>query len=536
MRAYPPGDRVAVWLVALMAGVVVALSIRFNTFVAWGTDPASYVESAHRWAEGRLVAPSPLQFAGAAWAADSALLTSMGFREGPVHGTNVSEYPLGFPVLMAAALRVGGDLAPYLVAPLAAGLLVAATYLIASALAGRWAGVLAAFLVGASPVTLAFAVQVMSDVPATALWVLAWAMSVRPGLGASVASGLAVALAVMVRPNLAPLAIVLFFLNAVEWTAREGRGGWSWRRTLAWTPAAALGPAMVLWSQAALYNSALTPGYSGAQTFFSTAHISTNLVMYPTWLVTVHTPLIFAGLLAPVLACRERRTGFADRRACAIAVSGVVLVAQNIAVYLAYLPLPDLIFVRFLLPALSALYVLLAAVTVWVGRRLASVSRLLAPLAFVPILVVAIYPAPFVRFAFGIHESQTHPMLMGHYLREALPENAVILTVLQAGAAMHYTGRPVMRFDRIPADGLNRVLDDLRSLGYRPVLLVDQGPEAFDFVKRFAPSSFDRLDWPPRAVFADRSGSLSLFDFADREAYRRGSRWPTDIVHVESSK
>ena len=120
-------DRRLAVLAAALSGLVAAVALRFSTFVPWGTDAAAYIEAGYRWAEGQLFEPTSLRF-WAAWAAGE-VESPLGNRPGPIDGTSVSMYPLGYPLLLAAALTFGW-LGPYLVAPLSAGVLAWCTFLL----------------------------------------------------------------------------------------------------------------------------------------------------------------------------------------------------------------------------------------------------------------------------------------------------------------------------------------------------------------------------------------------------------------------
>ena len=62
-------------------------------------------------------------------------LSPLGFRVGPESGTEVPTYPLGCPMLMAAAARLtGSELSMHVVSPLAFAVLIYAAYLRAVAL------------------------------------------------------------------------------------------------------------------------------------------------------------------------------------------------------------------------------------------------------------------------------------------------------------------------------------------------------------------------------------------------------------------
>ena len=63
---------------------------------------------------------------------------------------------------------------------------------------------------------------------------------------------------------------------------------------------AAIGPAIVMWSQRVLYGGFLVPGYVGWGGFFNSQHILHNLSFYPRQMSAVHTPLVFLGLAGAI--------------------------------------------------------------------------------------------------------------------------------------------------------------------------------------------------------------------------------------------
>ena len=242
-------------ITALLLASLVGLTIRHSTFTPWGTDPAAYIGSAHLWARHEVVTPASLIF-WASWSRDGILEAPMAHHPGLTRGTTVSDFPLGFPVLMAAAIRIGGELAPYVVPPLFAGVLGWCAYVLGSTLAGRWAGLLAAIQVVTSPITLLHSVVPMSDVPAGGLWAVSWVMSLRGGLGGAAAAGMATAMAIMIAPTwrrsrpssawscCVPIGHPAPCGGATRWSSRPARrsaSGWSCglKRLLVWAPAEA---------------------------------------------------------------------------------------------------------------------------------------------------------------------------------------------------------------------------------------------------------------------------------------------------------
>jgi hypothetical protein len=87
----------------------------------------------------------------------------------------------------------------------------------------------------------------------------------------------------------------------------------------------------------------------------------------------------------------------------------------------------------------------------------------------------------------------------------------------------------VVRLDLVKPSELDRVVDDLQRRGYRPALLVDEQTESQSFRQYFNGSRYQRLDWPPRAEFAAPM-SVWYIETRDREPYRSGERWPTDVL------
>ncbi len=119
--------------------------------------------------------------------------------------------------------------------------------------------------------------------------------------------------------------------------------------------------------------------------------------------------------------------------------------------------------------------------------------------------------------------------MMGKYLRDAMPRNAVALSFIHSGSIAHYTGRNVVRLEIIEPASLDRVVTDLERRGLVPVLVIDDTIEQPRFAGRFSGSRFAALDWPPRAEFTAVS-TIRYFLFADRERHLRGERWPIDYV------
>jgi hypothetical protein len=225
------------------------------------------------------------------------------------------------------------------------------------------------------------------------------------------------------------------------------------------------------------------------------------------------------------LALKDARTSLAHHRAAVIAVSALGLIAVNYALYLPYLTYEGWSWLRFLLPAMLALFVLFAGALdrarLWLKTR----RRWAGAIAVVPALIVVLPPQRELRPPVGYPRL----VLMGHYLRAALPANALVLTYAHGGALAMYTGYPIVRLDVIPPDSLDTIIAQLQRRGHRPVFVLDVAIEGPTFTDRFKTSQYGRLDWPARAEFASDS-SVLYHDPRDRDEFLNGDRWPTDVL------
>ncbi|HUU32470.1 MAG TPA: glycosyltransferase family 39 protein, partial [Vicinamibacterales bacterium] len=417
------------------------------------------------------------------------------------------------------AMRFGGEPAAYLVGPVMLAALIWCVFLIAAALGGSVAGVLAAAMIAANPIALQNSLTLRSDVPAAACWAAAWYFALRGTRSAAATAGALVTLASLIRPNLAPLALVPAVLVLCGGGCRHV--GWSWLSALLFGVVAAVGPFVTAWSQQALYGSAFQPGYPGWESFFRSEHLAQNMRTYPGLLLSVFGWLPLAGV---ALVVRPPAGGHR------VVASAVAFIAINVAIYAAYLPYDHWQFLRFFLPAMVALTVLFAAT---VARAMAALQRrrLVALAWLLPLSAAAIsWPGREVT-AWVLDEWRVHQRvpLMGHYLRETLPPTAVVITYYHGGSVAYYTGHATLSLESLPPHALDELVLNLERLGAAPVFLVDEALEETQFKTLFHDSLYGALDWPARAEFIG-TGRIRYFVASDRERYRAGERWATDVL------
>jgi hypothetical protein len=127
--------------------------------------------------------------------------------------------------------------------------------------------------------------------------------------------------------------------------------------------------------------------------------------------------------------------------------------------------------------------------------------------------------------AFNMRRYESRYRLAGLYLDQALPADAVVVSVQESGSVRYYTGRPILRWDLLGTD-LEAALAAMRSAGRHPFFLVEDW-ETPELGTRFPTSSMARLDWRPRAEFGDDT-RVRLFDPDDRGV---DPTWTVDRVH-----
>jgi hypothetical protein len=214
-----------------------------------------------------------------------------------------------------------------------------------------------------------------------------------------------------------------------------------------------------------------------------------------------------------------------------IAFSALAFVVLNVATYLPYLEFEHWPFLRFLLPATAAIFVLFGAVSAavigWAYARGALPAAAAIATVLAATLAVGGRRMDLQEYALNDWRAQARIPMMGRYLREVLPPNAVVLSFIHSGSVAHYTGRPIVRLDLLDPATLDSVVSDLQRYGLDPSFVLDDALETPLFAGRFSGSRYAALDWPARAEFLAVT-SIRYLRVSDLDLFRRGERWPTD--------
>ena len=459
-------ERHASRLIGVIALIAAMVTAGFATRSAAGADASGYLSQAVLWADGAWTVSNPL--ADVLSQSDPWLTTPLGWRPA---GTSyqVPTYPPGLPLVMALPHAIAGIDGASAVVTASAAIAVWAT----GTLAGGVAGVIAAILIGFSPVFLYQSFQPMSDVPVTAAWMMCFVLISHERR--SMWAGIACALAILIRPNLAPLAIVPFFIakNRLTFTL----------------PLIAAG-AFLAFMQWLWYGSPLQSGYGPLAELFSFAHV------------------IFARL-------RQQRLP----RALAIFVALVVVS------YLVYGVFDHWSYLRFLLPALAVLAIFAAIeFDSWIARW---------PIAWRLPIVLALVLAVMAHSLFVARSLDTFKLAdqlrrvgqVADFINEQLPAGAVILAGEQSGSMRYYTGRSILRWEAATPEKMMAAMTLLEE-ARRPVYIVLDAWENQLFLAKFKDVSAVALDWPP-VVDAGMSHRTRLWRVGDRARFRAGENFST---------
>lgn len=476
-----------------------------NGWTAGGADTYAYVSQADLWLHLRLEIPVPIA-ASVPWPDALWTFTPHGYRPAPYGTTIVPVTAPGLPLMMAAAKLLAGQRAMFWVVPLTGALLVWMTFATGRTLGSKGIGMAAAWLLATSPAFLAMLVSPMSDVPAAAFWATAIYAAVADTRGAAILAGTAAGAAILIRPNLAPLAAVIAGWKLFYAIRDRQRPRWVLTFVAGVIPCCLIVAMVNTW----LYGSPLSSGYGGLDTLFSPANAGTNLRRYSRWLVESQTPLAMFGLAALALPIRAIWPTRAWQRAAWLMATVVALVW---ALYCLYTPFDAWWYLRFLLPCWPAMCLGAAAVLVRMMERRHAIVRIAALAILLAAGVHGIYFA--ARYgAFPSGEGDHRYASVAKLAEQFTEPTSVILTGQNAGPTRYYGGRTTLRFDLLGEAWLDRAVEWLITHGRHPYILIEDW-ELPAFQQRFAGhNQLGALGFSP--VFAYRApgvpGSVYLFD------------------------
>jgi hypothetical protein len=483
------------FVAAALALSTIVGGVMYSGTAASASDAYGYISQVDLWLRGDLKIAQPW-VADVPWPEPQWTFTPLGYRPSPVENdwSLVPVYSPGMPLLMAGARLIGGHGAMFLLVPMFGAILALATYGIGRRFGMSAAGLMAMWFVIASPTYLFMLALPMIDIPVAALWALAFYLLLGRGIGFALAAGLLTAIAILVRPNLVPLAGVFgVWLVLNLWWRRTDPLRTTMARLLVFS--ASVAPACVaiglLFKY--LYGSPFHSGYGGLDVLFGWANVLPNLLKYFGWLIETQTVLGLAGLAAVFVPLSSVWPGVRDRRLLVIVA---LFVAVLWAEYCIYLGFDTWWFLRFLLPSWPFIMLGLAGVLLAVARARGALGTVVVTWLVV-VLGVYTFDVGQARGAFTLWRTERAYVAAAQLTRSLTPDNSVVFTLLHSGSTRYYGGRMTMRFDLLDKEWLDRVVAWLAERGVQSYALLD-GSEIDDFKTRFASQqAIARLKDPP---------------------------------------
>ncbi len=487
-------NRHAPRIIAVFALAIAIVTAMYSTRSAAGADASGYLSEAASFSTGQFFHQDDLS--ALTRGHDPFLTSPLGWRPAPSGARQSPTYPPGFPLLMAIPHAIAGATGASAIVIVSAALAVWATAMLAMQLGGGGAGVIAAALLAFTPVFIHQSIQPMSDVPVTAAWMLCFLLLRR---NRASWSGVICAMAVLIRPNLAPLAIVPLFLAG---------------NRLAFAIPVAIAAAGLAAMQWLWYGSPLQSGYGSADQLFALTNIGPNASRYVGWVIAA-APLMLLSVLG---VARVKGSRFAQGL-----LAFAVLV---IGAYLVYAVFDDWSYLRFLLPALAVGAVLAAIGLLPVIDRAPTEFR--AVILFTLILGVVANGIWIARSkdTFKLSTQLQRVESVGNWIRDNVEPGAVLLSGEQSGSMRYYTGRSILRWEAVTPESLTAALATLEHSS-RPVYIVLDAWENERFRLKLGSVAAVALDWPP-ALEAGTSHRTRVWRVSDRARFLRGE--PMGII------
>jgi hypothetical protein len=477
--------------VAVTAAIVASM---FATRSAAGADASGYLSQARIVYQQRffVLDELSLQLAGVAfdWPREKHWITTpLGWVPAEAPGMQAPTYPPGLPMLMAVPQEIAGINGAVAVIVLSTALAIWATGM----LVGGASGVIAALLLGCSPVFLYQSFQPMSDVPVTAAWMLCFLLLTRSTR--SFGAGVLCAIAVLIRPNLAPLALVPFLIANKKITFAA--------------PVLAAG-IFLGFLQNLLYGSPFRSGYGTAEELFALANIVPNTGRYFSWLIAT-APVLF---LAPIAFIRVKSSAHAR---ALIAFALLVIGA-----YLVYAVFEHWSYLRFLLPAM-AVFAIFTGIELarWIERWPVVIRFPMFLLLMLGLVAHGLFVARSFD-AFKLKDQLRRVEQVAQAIDHTAPPNAVVIAGEQSGAMRYYTGRSILRWEAATPETFPKAIETLLK-AERPIYIVLDAWEMELFRAKFPNVGPAELDWPP-LLEAGSSHRTLAWNVADRWRFQLGQR------------
>jgi len=385
------------------------------------------------------------------------------------------------------------------VVPLAGAVLILATFGIGYRLVSPHLGAAAAFILATSPTFIDSQLRMMTEMPVTAAWTAAvWCVlgtTVRSALGA----GVALAIAILIRPNLAPLGVVIALWVGVRvWQASANRRREVVRGLiiLGGLGAGVVATTTMYWL---MYASPFESGYGPAGQYFDVAYIPPNVITYAKLFWFDMTAIGYLGLGVLIVPFARFWPGLKDRTAILMCALLVLVVWAQFCAFL-----PGSAALRFLLPCFPFIAIGFASLALSFAT---SLRRSVAAAAVVVVCGV-LNASSAVRAGTFDQWQMVYYAHIGDAIAQRTPQNSVVLAMQHSGSIRYYGGRVTLRWDVLDKDWLDRAVGWMADRGVPAYALLEHWE--LPLVKeRFANQKLAAVfDQPP----AFTMGDIAFFD------------------------
>jgi hypothetical protein len=179
-------------------------------------------------------------------------------------------------------------------------------------------------------------------------------------------------------------------------------------------------------------------------------------------------------------------------------------------------------YLRFLLPAFPALAALTCITLAALSVRFGTPARVLCVTA---VIMAALFGWSSIKDFETLGENRYR--IIGEWVREHLPGNAIVFASQHSGNVKHYGEREMVRYDLLPGGDFESALNEMIAAGYHPYLVVDEW-EVPIVRSQHGAGPRGAIDWPPIAILP--LANVTVWDLAeDRDAARASGRTPRQI-------
>lgn len=433
---FPLFARFRLWtaLVPILVGAYVVFCWSHASIQPGGADTSGYFNQARALAAGTSRVPFQAVDGLPPAALPSFAYVPLGFLLSNDGAALIPTYPVGLPAFYAlSAQGLGWQAGPHAVMVLHALAGVVLMFLLA-----RQAGcspavsAIGAATLATAPLYLHFAVQAMSDLPATTWCVLALWLAGRRTIPGALGASLAVGVATLIRPT--NLLIVLPVVCLL---------GRSWRRWLALGAGGAPFAALLAWFNWRTYGSPLATGYGDTSELFSLTWVPATVVHYVRWLPMALSPLALGA--AGLILFRKSKAEAGPWWPHALWVMALF------GLYACYYHTHETWwYLRFVMPAMPSL-LLLALLAL--DRAVDSPGlRRWRPALLVLALGLSLGNSLYWGHRYQIHRVGLHERVYtraAELVAERTPKDAVLFAMQASGALFYHGQQTIMRWDML---------------------------------------------------------------------------------------